>query len=151
MHIEEEREETEEGTDSREEKTRHDKARREQEMEGARAVEEGGGGKDQTKEPKTKDLRKGPADGKRQKSKLNHVGLLFVRVSFIRSFSKANNPNMAPRSNNKVEPSTSNKTACAMLYPMHALFIADLLQLIRGKKRLRTCGRACWCDDIFTI
>jgi hypothetical protein len=41
----------------------------------------GGGAKDQTKEPKTKDLRKGPADGKRQKSKLNHVGLLFVRVA----------------------------------------------------------------------
>ncbi len=78
MHIEEEREETEEGTDSREEKTRHDKARREQEMEGAIAVEEGGGGKDQTKEPKTKDLRKPTAGGKRQKSTLNHFGLFVV-------------------------------------------------------------------------
>ena len=40
----------------------------------------GGGAKNQTKEPKTqepktKDLRKGPADGKKQKSKFDHVGL----------------------------------------------------------------------------
>ncbi len=42
---------------------------------------------------------------------------------------------MASRSDSKVhvcdEPSTSNKTACTMLYPMHALPITDLLQLTR--------------------
>jgi hypothetical protein len=32
---------------------------------------------------------------------------------------------------NKVEPFTSNTTACPMLYPMHALPIADLQQLTR--------------------
>jgi hypothetical protein len=38
---------------------------------------------------------------------------------------------MAPRSNSKVEPFTSNTTACSMLYPMYALPIADLQQLTR--------------------
>jgi hypothetical protein len=38
---------------------------------------------------------------------------------------------MAPRSKSKFEPFTSSKTACKMLYPMHALPIADLQQLKR--------------------
>ena len=49
--------------------------------------------------------------------------------------SKGSNPNMTPRSTSKVgicsEPSTPNKTACTMLYPMYALPIADLQQLTR--------------------
>jgi hypothetical protein len=38
---------------------------------------------------------------------------------------------MAPRSKSKVEPFTSNKTACSLLYPMYALPIADLQKLAR--------------------